>query len=136
MKELVIIPVTLAMGMAFLVGFSTKGTPYIAERRAYYQTLESSALDEKTRAVYRMAASDVFLGPAQKGRNGPSLRLCLAGPYPRMTTLPWLGSSMEENRQWHIRNERACLDELKTEFLANGNEVGRQALDKIQPPDS
>lgn len=139
MKELGSILIGLIIvivAFGFLLGFSSRSTAYVQDRQAYYQTLEAQAEDEQVRAVYRMAVHEVFLGATEKGREHPSLRRCLTEPYPRLTRLPWLGASEEENRQWHIRNERACLNELKTEFQANGNLVGMRALEQVHVPNS
>lgn len=134
MKELIVMPIVFALCFGFLVGFSSKGSSYIQERQDYYETLATSAPDEQTRAVYRLASTEVFHIPPEKGRTQPGLRSCLGGKYPRMTRMSWMGATQEENRQWHVRNERACLDQMKTRFRADGNEVGLIALEKISLP--
>ena len=138
MREFVFIGGMLLSGMAFLVSFTTRGTDYVQEREAYYLSLASEAIktyDMQKGAIYRNLVDEVlYAQDIEYGWQARSFKRCLEGHYPRMTSWRVLGASAQDNRQWHIANERACLGGALNRYQGDGNQVAVDAIDRIMLP--
>lgn len=122
-KEIVALAIAISLAMGFLWSFATGGSPYVANRYAYYQTQVEISPASEVESWQVLSARDPI------GTN------CLGSAKPRPTNVAWMGASEQEMITWYAANEKKCLaDFLAADRAARSDVlpmVATQALDSI-----
>ena len=120
-KVLFYVPVVLALGLAFLVAFSTAPSIYYSERHDFYEReLASAETTPEKDGWSELIASK------------PLDTKCLpaSDTKPRPTKIPFLGASQVEVKAWGVRNEAVCLTNFERRMRMIKNDVGQAVAQK------